>query len=35
MVRHKYRAKNGFGGYMVEERIFMLDSTGNVTGTIP
>lgn len=33
MVRHKYRAKNSFGGYVVEEKIFMLDSSGNVTGS--
>ena len=30
-VRHKYRAKNGFGGYNTEERIFKIDSHGNVT----
>ena len=29
-VRHKYRAKNGFGGYVVEEKIFRLDYLGNV-----
>jgi len=29
-VRHKYRAKNGFGGYVVEEKIFYLDQSGNV-----
>jgi hypothetical protein len=29
-VRHKYRAKNGFGGYAVEEKIFYLDQSGNV-----
>lgn len=33
MVRHKYRAKNSFGGYVVEEKIFTLDSSGNVTGS--
>lgn len=29
-VRHKYRAKNSFGGYAVEEKIFYLDQSGNV-----
>ena len=29
-VRHKYRAKNGFGGYVVEQKIFYLDQSGNV-----
>lgn len=29
-VRHKFRAKNGFGGYVVEEKIFYLDQSGNV-----
>lgn len=28
--RHKYRAKNSFGGYVVEEKIFYLDQSGNV-----
>ena len=32
-VRHKYRAKNSFGGYVVEEQIFTLDSEGNVIGS--
>jgi hypothetical protein len=32
IVRHKYRAKNSFGGYVIEEKIFTLDSKGNVTG---
>lgn len=30
-VRHKYRAKNGFGGYVVESKVFVLDKDGNVT----
>ena len=30
-VRCKYRAKNSFGGYVVEEKIFYLDSLGKVT----
>lgn len=29
-VRHKYRAKNGFGGYVIENQIFYLDEDGNV-----
>ncbi len=29
-VRHKYRAKNAFGGYVVEEKLFKLDIEGNI-----
>ncbi len=29
-VRHKYRAKNIFGGYVVSNQIFYLDKNGNV-----
>ena len=29
-VRHKYRAKNSLGGYVVENQIFYLDLQGNV-----
>jgi|LSQX01.2.fsa_nt_gb hypothetical protein len=29
-VKHKYRAKNAFGGYVVVEQIFTLDDEGNV-----
>lgn len=29
-VRVKYRAKNSFGGYVIEEKIFALDFNGNV-----
>jgi RNA polymerase subunit RPABC4/transcription elongation factor Spt4 len=29
-VRVKYRAKNSFGGYVIEEKIFTLDHSGNV-----
>lgn len=29
-VRHKYRAKNGFGGYVVANQLFHLDFNGNV-----
>ena len=32
MVRCKYRAKNSYGGYVVENQVFYLDSKGNVTG---
>lgn len=30
MVRHKYRAKNSYGGYTIEEKIFCLDGDGNI-----
>lgn len=30
-VRVKYRAKNSFGGYSIENKIFYLNSSGNVT----
>ena len=30
-VYHKYRAKNSFGGYVIESHIFTLDADGNVT----
>lgn len=30
LVRHRYRAKNGFGGYMIEDKVFKLDDKGNV-----
>jgi hypothetical protein len=29
-VRHKYRAKNSFGGYVVEQKVFVYDSSGVV-----
>lgn len=29
-VRHKYRAKNAFGAYVTEEKLFKLDYQGNV-----
>ena len=29
-VRHKYRAKNSFGGYVVANQLFHLDFSGNV-----
>lgn len=31
MVRVKYRAKNSFGGYVVDDKVFVLDSSGAVT----
>ena len=34
IVRHKYRAKNSFGGYVVENKVFALDQNGNVIGSI-
>lgn len=33
-VRHKYRAKNSFGGYVIEHKLFTLDSSGHVTNVI-
>lgn len=30
-VRCKYRAKNSFGGYVIENKIFYLDAQGTVT----
>ena len=30
MVRVKYRAKNSFGGYVVENKVFFLNSSGTV-----
>ncbi|WP_416243452.1 hypothetical protein ACLSSQ_00320 [Azospira sp. APE16] len=29
-VYHRYRAKNGFGGYVVHEDMFFIDQQGNV-----
>lgn len=29
-VRHKYRAKNGFGALMIYNQVFTVDSIGNV-----
>ncbi len=31
-VRCKYRAKNSFGAYVLEEKLFKLDSAGRVIG---
>ncbi len=33
IVRCKYRAKNSFGGYVVEQKMFYLDSEGNVVSS--
>jgi hypothetical protein len=33
IVRHKYRAKNSYGGYVIENKIFYLDDKGNVIKT--
>jgi hypothetical protein len=34
-VRHKYRATNSFGAVVTEEKLFYLDTSGNVTHTMP
>lgn len=34
MVRHKYRAKNGFGGYNIENQLFYMDKEGNVINVV-
>ncbi|MBV9991314.1 MAG: zinc ribbon domain-containing protein [Alphaproteobacteria bacterium] len=34
MVRAKYRAKNSFGGYVIENKIFILDSSGHVVSAM-
>ena len=31
-VRHKYRAKNSFGGYVIENQVFHLNAEGEVIG---
>ncbi len=33
-VRAKFRAKNSFGGYVIENKLFFLDSTGSLTNSI-
>lgn len=30
VVRHKYRARNSFGGYVVENKIFIMNRDGDV-----
>jgi hypothetical protein len=34
MVRVKYRSKNSFGGYVVKNEVFFLNSSGSVTNNI-
>lgn len=34
MVRHKYRAKNSFGGYVVDNKIFILSPTGVIQSVV-
>ncbi len=34
IVRHKYRAKNGFGGLVITNQTFYLDSIGNVVDVV-
>lgn len=34
MVRCKYRAKNSYGGYVIENKIFILNKPGNVISVI-
>lgn len=31
-VRHKYRSKNSYGGYVIENEVYKLDEKGNVVG---
>jgi len=33
-VRHKYRAKNSFGGYVIENHVFNYDSSGKILSDI-
>lgn len=33
-VRHKYRAKNSFGGYVLSEQLFMLTPSGSVISAV-
>lgn len=35
MVRHKYRAKNSYGGYVVENQVFFYDETGEIFNVTP
>lgn len=34
MVRCKYRAKNSYGGYIIENQIFILNKKGNVISVV-
>jgi uncharacterized membrane protein YkgB len=33
-VRHIYRAKNSFGGYVIEDQIFYMDEEGNIVDVV-
>lgn len=33
-VKHRYRAKNSFGGYVIEEKTFIFNEAGNITDII-
>lgn len=33
-VRHRYRARNSFGGYVIEDKFFVLDGKGNVINEV-
>lgn len=33
-VKHKYRAKNSFGGYVIETQVFQIDMQGNIVPSI-
>lgn len=35
LVRVKYRAKNSFGGYVIEEMVVVMDPTGKVVSAVP
>jgi len=34
LVRHEYRSKNSFGGYTVNDDVFILDSEGTVANRL-
>lgn len=34
IVRHKYRAKNSFGGFVIDNKVFFLTSLGTVENVI-
>lgn len=33
-IRHKYRAKNSFGGYAVENKVFLISPTGRIENVV-
>lgn len=35
LVRHKYRAKNSFGGYVIENNTFYLNTKGEIINIVP